>query len=400
MNYHIITQDKFFDAYIEDIYKLHQEANNVFWVRGEKREMPWLTSKRKVEYLGNDSTQYVKKLRTLKPGDKLFVSWYDMFIGEVILDSGIKNELYVLVMGGDLYAEPFWYHANWLFDSKTLKCLKNNAYYGYPQINWKRKPKNWKKVYDEICKRNAFMPEQCQLYQQKLRTMKRINYLVLPKEDLAEFEFVKKLYSGISCEFAHGVYSQNYDVASIVSTKQYQQGEPINLLVGNSADPTNNYLDAFDWLVKQIKKSSRPVRVHTILSYGDKINRDFVIAKGKALFGENFMPITSFMKREEYIAFLNSMDMLVMYHNRQQAVGNIMTAITLGKPVFMKGNNPIYKMLKEQGCSSVYDVTKVSLKQSECMIKSAIVSRQENADIVKKIYSEETRLEDWMKLFG
>ena len=74
MNYHIITQDKFFDAYIEDIYKLHQEANNVFWVRGEKGEMPWLTSKRKVEYLGNDQTKYVDKLRTLKPEDKLFVS--------------------------------------------------------------------------------------------------------------------------------------------------------------------------------------------------------------------------------------------------------------------------------------------------------------------------------------
>lgn len=261
MNYHIITQDKFFDAYIEDIYKLHQEENNIFWVRGEKGELSWLTTKRRVEYLGNDQIQYVRKLQTLKPGDKLFVSWYDMFIGEAILDSGIKNELYVLVMGGDLYAEPFWCHANWLFDPKTLKYLNSIAYYGYPQINWKRRPKNWNKLYDEICIRMAFMPEQRQLYQQKLRTMKRINYLVLPKEDIAEFEFVRNLYPGITCQFGYGVYSQNYDAASLVPTKQYQQGQPINLLVGNSADPSNNYLDAFDWLSKQIKKSSCPIQV-------------------------------------------------------------------------------------------------------------------------------------------
>ena len=398
MNYHIITQDKFFDAYIEDIYNLHQEANNVFWVRGEKGEMPWLTSKRKVEYLGNEQANYVSKLRALKPGDKLFVSWYDMFIGQAIMDSGIKNKLYVPVMGGDLYAEPFWYHASWLYDSKTLKCLKRNPYYGYPQINWKRRPKNWGKVYDEICKRNAFMPEQHRLYQQKLQTMKRIDYLVLPKEDIAEYEFVRQLYPGITCEFAPGVYSQNYDAANLVPTKQYQQGEPLNLLVGNSADPSNNYLDAFGWLAKQIKKSARPIRIHTILSYGDKINRDLVIAKGKAIFGDNFVPITSFMNRDEYISFLNSMDMLVMYHNRQQAVGNIMTMITLGKPVLMKGKSPIFQMMKEQGCSSVYDVIKVSLKQSESIVKNAIESRQENADIVRRIYSEETRLEDWSRL--
>lgn len=398
MNYHIITQDKFFDAYVEDIYKLHQEANNVFWVRGEKGELPWFTSQRKVEYLGNEYARYVEKLRTLNPQDKLFVSWYDMFIGQAILDSGIENELYVPVMGGDLYAEPFWYHASWLFDSKTLKWLKNNVYYGYPQINWKRKPKNWWKIYDEIRKRNAFMPEQCQIYKQKLQTMKRINYIVLPREDIAEYEYIRKLYPGMSCKFEAGVYSQNYDAASIAPSKQYQQGEPIKLLVGNSADPSNNYLDAFDWLAKQIKRNARLIRIHTILSYGDTQNRDFVISKGKALFGENFVPITSFMKREEYIAFLNSMDMLVMYHNRQQAVGNMMTSITLGKPVFMKACSPIYTMLKEQGCSSVYDVKKVNFENLEEIIQSANRDRANNVAIVKKIYSEDTRLNNWREL--
>lgn len=55
-------------------------------------------------------------------------------------------------------------------------------------------------------------------------------------------------------------------------------------------------------------------------------------------------------------------------------------------------------MMKEQGCSSVYDVTKVSLKQFESMMEYAIESRKDNMNIVKKIFSEETRLADWRKL--
>lgn len=400
MNYHIITQDKFFDAYIEDIYKLHLEANNVFWVRGEKGELPWFTSQRKVEYLGNDSITYVNKLCTLQPEDRLFVSWYDMFIGQAILDSGISNDVYVSVMGGDFYAEPFWYHAGWLFDKKTLKYLKSNRSYGYPQINWKRRPKNWGHIYDDIHMRLTFMSLQRRLYQQKLRQVRRINYIILPKENKAEYSLISRLYPGIACKFVYGSYMQNYDAANSFSTNFYGQGKPISILLGNSADPSNNYLDAFIWLKRQLKGILVPVYIHTILSYGDEKNRELVLQKGRTLFGENFKPILSYMKREEYLSFLNSVDVLVMFHNRQQAVGNMMTSITLGKPVFMKACSPIYSMLKEQGCSSVYDVNEVRFANLEEIIQSANADRASNAAIVKKIYSEETRLNNWRELLG
>ena len=61
-------------------------------------------------------------------------------------------------------------------------------------------------------------------------------------------------------------------------------------------------------------------------------------------------------------------------------------------------NSPIFQMMKEQGCTSVYDVAKVSMKQIESMMKFAIESREKNAAIVKRIYSEETRLEEWKEL--
>ncbi len=401
MNYHIITQDKFFDAYIEDIYKLHLEANNVFWVRGKKGEMPWLKTDRAVEYLPHDHSLYVDKLRTLKPNDKLFVSWYDMFIGRAILDSGIQNEVYVTVMGGEFYEDPFWYHASWLFDRKTLRSIQKDEYYGYPKIHWICRPKNWKYILRDIRQRREFQPQQQLLFEKKEQAIRRINYMLLPEEDKAEYELIRKLYPQATFPLIPcSPFSQNYDEACLMPTKGIHPEKPLNILVGNSAALTNNYTDAFEWLRKQIRKVSRSIHVYAILSYGDSRNKEKILQQGHKMFGKAFIPITSFMDRKNYLSFLNDMDAIVMYHNRPQACGNIMTCITLGKPVLLKECNPLYIMMKQQGCSSVYDISSVSLKAIDAIIQSAYDDRQQNMAIVRDIFSEETRLNEWEKIIS
>ena len=64
MNYHIITQDKFFNRYIEDIYDLHLEDENVFWVQGNFGDYPYLTTSHKIEYLTNDKEHIINRLTT------------------------------------------------------------------------------------------------------------------------------------------------------------------------------------------------------------------------------------------------------------------------------------------------------------------------------------------------
>ncbi len=401
MNYHIIIQDKFFSAYIEDIYKLHLEANNTFWVRGEKGELPWLNSDRPMVYLPDDHSLYVEKLRSLKPTDKLFVSWYDVFIGKAILDSGIKNELYVTVMGGDFYEYPFWYHAHWLLDGKTLRYGKHEEYAGYPKIHWICRPKNWKYIPQDIRRSREFMPVQQKLYEEKLQTIKRINYLLLPKEDGAEYEAIRQLYPGSTCKHIPcSPFSQNYDEASLIPSKGYSADKPLQILVGNSSALTNNYLDAFAWLRHQLRKVSRTAQIYTILSYGDYGYGEKIRQIGHAMFGDAFVPITSFMDREKYLSFLNDMDVMVMFHNREQACGNIMTGIVLGKPVLLKKCNPLYAMMKQQDCSSVYDVSAVSFNAIDSMIQTAYADRDKNMSIVKRIFAEDVRLERWKELLN
>ena len=399
MNYHIIVQDKFFDAYIEDIYKLNQENNNIFWVRGNKGDLPYLKTKRPVEYIPEEHALFVEKLRSIKPEDKLFVSWYDMFIGQTILDSGIKNEVYVTVMGGEFFAEPFWYHADWLYDRKTLRSLKKDAYYGYPQINWKRRPKNWKKIYNELVIRHDFKSVQYQIYLQKMQTINRIDYVILPKEEVEQYALIQKLYPQAHFKQVYGSsFSQNFEEASMMPTKEHNSNAPLKILIGNSADPSNNYLDAFEWLSKHVKKISNSYRIYSILSYGEPHNKEQVISEGKALLGDSFEPIVSFMDRAKYLSFLNDIDIMIMYHNRPQANGNIMTTIVMGKPVFLKATNTIYGLAKFSGISSVYDVDELPNINLKKVINDAHAERNRNVDIVSRMFSERVRLNCWKEL--
>ena len=64
MNYHIITQEKFFNTYIEDIYRLHLEEENVIWVRGKEGKSDFFHSERPVEYIGERFGHFLEKLKT------------------------------------------------------------------------------------------------------------------------------------------------------------------------------------------------------------------------------------------------------------------------------------------------------------------------------------------------
>lgn len=387
MNYHIITQDKFFNSYIEDIYELNLEKENFFWVQGNPNEDPYLTTNRKVEYLTNNKEYIIEKLRTLSPNDKLFVSWYCNTIAEAIMESKIPNPLYVYVMGGEFYADPWGWHCNWLYDKKTYQQLMKAGY--VPSIKWtRRNPLHWCRIIDDI-KRIKQWKDQVKIdYAKKLQEIASIDYLVLPKQAEGELKLIKSLYPTFRAQHVYGTFDQNFDLASKMSTK-IENDKSYNILLGNSADPTNNHVDGM-MLIK--KKLNDDYKLYTVLSYGSELGKKWAMDCGNNLFGDNFYPIVDFMNRHEYLEFLNNMDVVVMYHNRQQAVGNIMTSLVLGKPVFMKSSNVVYQLLKEIGVKTIYGVNEINKKKLSYYIEDAKKYRNETVELIKKVYSKEQRL--------
>lgn len=393
MNYHIIIQDKFFDAYIEDIYKLHQEHNNIFWIRGSKGDSSLLKTERPVVYIGHDKEAIINRLKTLNSDDKLFVSWYDFFIGDCILESGISNRLYVYLMGGDFYNEPMGYHNFWLYDKYTKKIVDKLQ---LPPINLKRRPLNWGKILNEYRVRNKYKKQIVDEYNKKLATLARIDYLVTGTDNYGEVNLIKRLYPSFRGEYVYGSYDQNFELAkSVVPVELYLGDRPLRILLGNSADPTNNHIDACRFLQKAISINKVVI---CPLSYGSSAYSGLFQKWSQKHLQEQFSPITSFMNRKSYIDFLNKMDIVVMYHNRQQALGNIITSLVLGKPVFLKANNPVYAMLQNMGIPNLYDVSKIrSINFSE-VCKIAQNNRGKCISIIQQYFSEQARLKDLSNL--
>jgi hypothetical protein len=120
-----------------------------------------------------------------------------------------------------------------------------------------------------------------------------------------------------------------------------------NIQVGNSATPTNNHADVFEEL-KNHDLSGRTVYVP--LSYGYANYREYVLKIGKKMLGDRFYPLLDFMPLHEYNRTLSSCGYVIMNHFRQQAVGNIIAALTRGSKVFL-GPNFIYSTYKSDKLS-------------------------------------------------
>lgn len=387
MNYHIFPQDKFFDAYIEDIYKLHQENNNVFWVRGREGDSAYFRTKRPVEYIGSDKDTIIDRIKTLNPEDKLFVSWYDLFIGDCILKSGIPNKLYVYLMGGDFYDDPMGYHNYWLYDKYTKRIVEK---FQFPQINLKRKPHNWGKVIKEIRDRNEFKKRIREQYNEKLKTIGRIDYLVTGADNNSEVELIKKLYPSFKGNYVYGSYDQNFDLAkNVIPVETYSGDRPLRVLLGNSADPTNNHIDACKLIIKRLPKDSI---IYCPLSYGNAEYSAAFQQWAKQHLQSRFCPILDFLNRKDYVERLNSMDVVIMFHNRQQAFGNIITSLCLGKPVFIKRESPLASMLKSIGVPAIYSIDMLNKRRISQICESACKDRPLTLSIIRDYYSEKARL--------
>jgi len=172
--------------------------------------------------------------------------------------------------------------------------------------------------------------------------IKKIGYLVtfLP----GDYALAKKWYG------AQGTYKESlvYPNPTLLPTETPIKvapklpTDPIRILAGNSADPENNHLELFQ---KLIPYKDDLIEIYTPLAYGNPQYAKKVITEGQKLFGDKFYPMTDFMDPQKYANFLNTIDIAVFAHNRQQAMGNTLSLIALGKKVYLKNNLSSWDLL-------------------------------------------------------
>jgi len=173
--------------------------------------------------------------------------------------------------------------------------------------------------------------------------------------------------------------------------KSQSSGSGLKVLVGNSADPSNNHIDALKLLLPYKQHN---IKVFVPLSYGDKFHAQKVIEQGKAWFGhDNFFPIVSFMEFDQYLEFLGEMDVALFFHHRQQAMGNTISLLGLGKTVYMRCDVSQWQLFKSLNIR-VFDASKFdgSLLDSEEASKNILR--------VREFFSRETLISQYSKVFS
>lgn len=202
--------------------------------------------------------------------------------------------------------------------------------------------------------------------------IKNIGHLVTYIE--GDVELARKWYGATGRYHECIMYTSNlYKEYSVPS----KQGTAINIQVGNSADPSNNHLEALE---KLLPFKNDDICIYVPLSYGDKKHAQAVIQQGQQWFGDKFKPLTKFMPFDKYLSLLGTIDIAIFNHRRQQAMGNTITLLGLGKTVYMRSDTTHWQFFKEK---------EIVVGDVEVINSLVILNVNGNQEKVKQYFSTE-----------
>lgn len=207
-----------------------------------------------------------------------------------------------------------------------------------------------------------------------------------------DYELAQKWYGFKGKYFYSFMYPSNlfkeYDLS-----KENKEDKRTYIQVGNSADPTNNHIEIFN---KLEKFKDGPILVICPLSYGDTEYRTRVIEEGSKIFGDKFKPLEDFIPFEEYLELLAKIDIAIFNHKRQQAMGNIITLIGLGKKVYIRDDITTWKFCMNHG----FLVRSSNKDFKELFRKISNSERLNNMSGIKKHFSKRRLISDWENIFN
>ena len=108
----------------------------------------------------------------------------------------------------------------------------------------------------------------------------------------SEFKLIREANPWFSCELLSWNYGTLEEDYSISVTENFRSD---NILVGNSATPENNHVEAFEFIQSNIDWQCR--KIYCPLSYGDNNYANKIKNIGFELFGENFIPVMTVLDK-------------------------------------------------------------------------------------------------------
>lgn len=383
----VIKDQKFIDAQIEFHDKLSEEASHDYFILSWKKE-------NKLIHIKN-----VERIKFVKPDDFIEI---------------IKTENYNAVFIHQLFSLPiqyiikipYWIKVFWFSWGYDIYCSP------YPS------PLVPVKLYD--VRTNFFLRQQ----KEKQEKVSLPKYFVKKMYNAYIKIFLRKrldvnnnsefYYKAIDrIDFFSGVFPCEYKIVKDrchfkARPVEYKYLEPYDnkplpkelpvlgdyILVGNSADPSNNHLDILELLpVLSTKQYIIPLSYGGTIDYVSTVTSSYI-----SKFGPKCSILQDYMPKEEYFKVMNSVCVGVFPHHRQQAAGNIGNLIIRGAKVFLSENSINYMHYKSLGLI-VFSIEKELNSESLCIpltdeerwhnikIFQSLSSIENNLRLLKNIYS-------------
>lgn len=174
---------------------------------------------------------------------------------------------------------------------------------------------------------------------------------------------------------------------------------PKIIQVGNSADPSNQHLEIFEWLKPYANES---IEICTPLSYGFhgcEGYRDSVVRRGIELFGAKFKPMLTLLDAKEYNRYLAGVDVMVFNHRRQQGFGNMAISLYMGTKIYLRSEVSTWALLvDEMGCT-IFDTREIEKMSLGQFLDLPSDIRQKNKRAVAHLFDRTWQKEMWGKLY-
>lgn len=179
--------------------------------------------------------------------------------------------------------------------------------------------------------------------------------------------------------------------SNVIPAKKHTT-EPYTILVGNSAAPSNEHIDALSWLSGFSDENIKvvvPLNYAGTAEYVKQVN-DF----GSKLFGDKFEGITRMLDKNEYDSLLASVDVAVFAHQRQQGLYVAYSILKFGKKIFFREKTTSYKSMISSGFR-VDKSENISTLTFEQFIDITDIEYKRNPELMNKTFSEDALRPLW-----
>ncbi len=209
-----------------------------------------------------------------------------------------------------------------------------------------------------------------------------------------DYETVRSVY-GSRARYVSAFYPIPMDYASLVDGTRAAGGSEVAILVGNSGDPSNAHAE----VLRSLARFRGQVRILAPLSYGKSRYVSAVRALGQELFGERFVALTEFLPPEQYARLIRGTDAAIMNHGHQQALGNIIAMLLMGKKVFVRSDATPYRYFLDLGIC-VADTRRLPDLTLQEIVAFDGPTGARNAATLRAQLSEENAVAGWKNLFA